>query len=160
MSGAEAMLRRHLTEAQFVSGELDGQWRLTQIEWPFVIFEVTDRFGHAFALRLECSGYPMCAPTGTFWDRSARAMLDFRYWPRGTRSNQAFRPDWQAGAALYLPCDRVTILAHERQWVFTAPTLMWRPELGITCYLKAVHGILQEHDLSYSKADGSACAVA
>jgi hypothetical protein len=160
VDGAEASLRRHLAEAQFVSGELDGRWRMLEITWPFVFFEVTDRNGYPFVLRLECSGYPLAAPTGTFWDRPKSAMLEFRFWPRGTRSNQAFRPDWNSGSALYLPCDRVTITQHAPQWVYEAPTLIWRSNVGVICYLRAVHEILQEHDLTYVKAADSVESVA
>lgn len=160
MDAAEAALRRHVTEAAFVSGELDGRWRLVRVSWPHAQFEVVDRLGQGFILRLDCTGYPLAAPTGTLWDPVRDAMLEFRYWPRGTRCNQAFRPDWNSGSALYLPCDRITVTQHQPQWVHEAPSLIWRPAVGITCYLGIVHALLQEHDLTYAKAPHLADAVA
>jgi hypothetical protein len=159
VEAAEGALRRHLSEALFLSGEFDGRWRLVRVEWPHAVFKVTVADGHQFVLRLECSGYPMRAPTGTLWDLERQAMLEHRYWPRGTRCSQVFRTDWHNGSALYLPCDHTTIAQHHPGWVNDAPTLVWRPEIGITRYLEAVHGILQEHDLVYAKAADSVAAV-
>lgn len=160
MDGGEACLRRHLAEPRFLCGEFDGRWRLLNIDWPFATFGVVASGGHEFFVRLDCSGYPLQAPTGGFWDVEREAVLDFAVWPRGGRCAEAFRTDWQNGTAMYLPCDRVTLANHDPSWPRTWPSMLWRPEAGITSYLKHVHEILQELDTKYVKPEGSEVAVA
>lgn len=159
MDGGEALLRRHMTEPRFLCGEFDGRWRLFKLEWPFATFGVVAHGGQEFFVRLDCTSYPHRAPTGSFWDTNRNVLLDFTLWPRGGRSVEAFRTDWQHGTALYLPCDHVTLSAHEPNWPRPWPSMLWRSNVGITSYLKVVHDILQDPLCTYVKLEGAAVAM-
>lgn len=160
MVAAEQALRRHLAEARFVSGELDVKWRLVSLTWPYATFEVMTPMGDAFGLRLEFTDYPLRAPTGTFWDVTANAMLPLPLWPRGGRASQVFRTDWHNGAGLYMPCDFFTLANHAPEWPSSMPSMLWRPEVGVTQYLRIVHDLLRDPELSYPPRAGDGVAVA
>ena len=57
----------------------------------------------------------------------------------------AFRPEWKNGHALYLPCDRESLVGHDA-WLSQYPQLIWKPAKGISHYLEVVHDLLQGHD--------------
>lgn len=57
----------------------------------------------------------------------------------------AFRSGWKGGSALYLPCDRESIVAHEN-WRQEMPAEVWRPAAGIVQYLEIVHELLNCRD--------------
>ncbi|MBS0437101.1 MAG: hypothetical protein JSR75_19820 [Proteobacteria bacterium] len=160
MDCGEALLRRHLVEPRFISGELDGRWRLVKLESPYAFFGVTALDGHEFILRLDCTAYPLRAPTGTLWNLQGNTMLEFALWPRGGRCVEVFRTDWQNGSALYLPCDHITLAHHDAAWPRAWPSLLWRADIGITCYLKVVHDVLQDPNCTYVKPEGAAAHVA
>ena len=146
MAPDEQALHADLASARFLSGEDRNRWTFKQLNWPHVLVEVVARDGRAFTLRLECSGYPSAPPTGTFWDQAANARLAFEKWPQGgERIQLAFKTGWKDGNALYIPCDRESIVGHEA-WVSQYPQLIWKPAKGISHYLEVVHDLLQCRD--------------
>jgi hypothetical protein len=152
MAPDETSLRADLASARFLSGEDRGRWKLVKLEWPHLYVNVNARDGRTFTLRLDCRGFPGQGPTGTFWDLATGFKLAFGRWPAGgERINLAFKPGWQDGNALYIPCDRVSIVGHDA-WVTQYPQLIWKPAKGVSHYLEVVHDLLQSRDY--------ACALA
>lgn len=152
MAPDETSLRADLVSAHFLSGEDRGRWEFEKLEWPHLYVSVTARDGRAFALRLNCCGFPNQPPTGTFWDLAANTRLPFNQWPTGgERISLAFKPGWKDGNALYIPCDRESIAGHDN-WVSQYPQLIWKPAKGITHYLEVVHGLLQSRDYACAAA--------
>lgn len=146
MAPDEQALRADLASARFLAGEDRGRWQLRKLDWPHVYVAVTARDGRQYGLRLACNGFPTTAPTGTFWELSTNSRLAFDKWPQGgERLRLAFRRDWQGGAALYLPCDRMSVVGHDA-WSAQYPQLIWKPTKGISHYLEVVHDLLQSRD--------------
>ena len=133
----ERALRADVAKATFRLAQSEGRWRLIAITWPVALV------GVIAVLRFDCSGFPANAPTARPWDVEKSAPLAFDRWPgsKGGRVRAVFRPDWKDGTALYLPCDRVSREGHDN-WRNETPTMIWRPERGITQYLEIVHELL------------------
>lgn len=134
-------------KAAFRLGVVEGRWQLIEICWPFVLISVVAKDGVAFLFRLECNGYPQAEPTGGPWDMERDAVLAAELWPKGNggRVSAVFRPEWQEGRALYLPCDRVSISGHD-PWKTEMPSKIWRPADGVVQYLEQVHELLNSRD--------------
>lgn len=146
MAPDEQSLRADLTSARFLSGEDRNRWQFKKLEWPILYVSVTARDAREFTLRLDCSGFPSSAPTGTFWDLALNSRLTFDKWPHGgERIQLAFKPGWMNGDALYIPCDRASFAGHDC-WVTQYPQLIWKPAKGITHYLEVVYELLQSRD--------------
>jgi hypothetical protein len=80
-----------------------------------------------FGFRFECTGYPRQAVTAQPWDLATDAPLARYLWPRGKSIlPSVFRPDWQGGTCLYLPCDRISMNGHE-VWINQHPNRLWQP---------------------------------
>jgi hypothetical protein len=142
MTPDHAHLERDLAAVPFMEGAARGRWRLITIAWPFAIFGVTAKDGREFVIRLECSGYPAQPPTGGLWDIAGDRVLPAERWPRGDDVFLGtFRQDWQAGAALYFPFDRVSRQGHA-EWAVTHPHLEWDPDRSIVQHLAEVHRFL------------------
>lgn len=148
----ERVFRAHVQAGPFQSGVERGHWRLLSIDWPYVTIAV--RAAHRegapdeYALRFQLTGYPQNAPTAQPWDADHGVPLPPARWPNGrSRMTHVFRPDWQGGGALYLPCDRVSIQGHDA-WRTQHPHLIWRPTGDITQYLEVVHELLTSSDYS------------
>lgn len=146
MNQALQALEANLVSGRFKAGIARGRWRLVSVDWPQVFIEVFDRQGRVVCVRFECTGYPESAPQGTPWDYAAQQQLPAHLWPKGGRVSQVFNPGWQGGAALYIPCDRVSINGHDN-WRAEHPHLIWNPERGLLQYVEAIHEILQSHEL-------------
>lgn len=146
MGADEASLVAHLNSGRFLSGVARDRWTLIELNWPFVLIEVRARDDRLFVLRFDCIGYPNDAPTATLWDVHTQSQLSAEHWPRGGRVSQVFNPRWQNGAALYIPCDRQSIVGHGG-WVTDHPWLIWVPEKGLLQYVEAVCEILQSQEL-------------
>jgi hypothetical protein len=104
----EATLREDLVRGDFLAGELRGEWGLVAIAWPYVFvwLAAAQRLNAPgkYHLRLECSGYPACGPTGTLWDEEKGIPLAAALWPKGrARVTHVFRPTWENGVSLYHP---------------------------------------------------------
>lgn len=136
-----------VAKAAFRLGQAEGRWRLISMAWPFAFFGVVAKDGREYALRLNCAGYPQAAPTGGPWDMETDEVLTFDLWPRGEggRVSAVFRTDWKNGSALYLPCDRESLVGHDN-WRLEMPSKIWRPSAGIVQYLELVHELLQSRD--------------
>lgn len=146
MAPDEQALRQDLASPRFLAGEDRRRWQFKRLDWPHVYINVIARDAREYTLRLNCTGYPAMAPTGTFWDLAANHRLAFDRWPKGVdRLKLAFRADWKNGDALYIPCDRESLIGHDG-WTTQYPQLIWKPAKGITHYLEVVHELLQSHD--------------
>lgn len=146
MAPDEQSLRADLASARFLSGEDRSRWQFKRLEWPFVYIKVIARDRREYTLRLDCVGFPTTPPTGTFWDLATNSKLTFDKWPKGgERLQLAFRPGWKNGDALYIPCDRESIVGHDC-WFAQYPQLIWKPAKGISHYLEVVHELLQSRD--------------
>lgn len=151
----EDALKGDIAAPRFRSGEDRNRWRLRDIRWPYLYVTVFARDGRGFLVRLNCAGYPANPPTGTFWDFDNDRILPFPSWPKGTgRVTASLRTDWQNGAALYIPCDRVSINGHDN-WRSVYPSMIWNPKRGITQYLEIVHDLLHSRDYICAEATHS-----
>lgn len=152
MAPDEQSLRADLASARFLSGEDRNRWQFKKLEWPFAYINVIARDRREYTLRLDCSGFPTTPPTGTFWDLSTHSKLTFDKWPQGgERLQLAFKPGWKNGDALYIPCDRESIVGHDC-WFAQYPQLIWKPVKGISHYLEVVHELLQSRDYACAPA--------
>ena len=152
MAPDEQSLRADLASARFLSGEDRNRWQFKKLEWPFVYINVIARDRREYTLRLDCSGFPTTPPTGAFWDLSTIGKLTFDKWPQGgERLQLAFKPGWKNGDALYIPCDRESIVGHDC-WFAQYPQLIWKPAKGISHYLEVVHELLQSRDYTCAPA--------
>jgi len=142
----EQRLNLDLNSGRFLAGVSRQRWRLIRQAWPHVVLEIARRDGKWVSLRFDCTGYPQEAPTARPWNVALDAPLAAGQWPRGGRVSQVFNPNWQAGAALYIPCDRVSIPGHSA-WIAQHPDLIWRPDRGILQYIEAVSELLQSYEL-------------
>jgi len=151
----EDALNIDIMAPRFRSGEDRGRWRLKDFKWPYLFVTVFARDGLGFTLRLNCAGYPVDPPTGTFWDCENDGVLAFPSWPKGSgRVTASLRTDWQNGAALYIPCDRVSIHGHDN-WRSVYPSMIWNPKRGITQYLEIVHDLLHSRDYACAETTNS-----
>ncbi len=147
MGPDERALRADVASPGFRLGEVDGRWKLIAIEWPHVFIGIIAKDERGHVLRFDCTDFPAAPPTAGPWDRGGNTVLPFDRWPRskGGRLGAVFRPEWKAGTALYLPCDREAIVGHEN-WRTEMPSKIWRPHDGIAQYLELVHELLHSHD--------------
>ena len=143
----ERAFEADVAKAAFRLGQVEGRWRLIDVAWPFTFLGVVAKDNREYVLRLNCAGYPQTAPTGGPWDMKANAILALDQWPQGQggRVTAVFRTGWKNGSALYLPCDRQSLVGHEN-WRVEMPSKIWRPADGIVQYLELVHELLQSCD--------------
>lgn len=143
----ERALRDDIAKPAFRLGEFDGKWRLADVRWPYLYVYVVAADDVEWLLRLDCAGFPQSPPTGGPWDSERDAVLSFDQWPKGQggRLSAVFRPDWKGGTALYLPCDRLSVVGHDN-WRSETPSKIWRPSDGVSQYLELVHALLQSQD--------------
>ena len=146
----ERALRADLDAGAFQLGVCLGRWRAGAIDWPFVQIAVAaaERGGGPteYWFRFECTNYPQQAPTARPGDAAANAALPVTRWPAGrSLVPSVFRPDWQNGTALYLPCDRVSAAGHEN-WRTEHASYSWSPSDGIVLYLRKLHELLNSSD--------------
>lgn len=146
MSPDEKALRADVESGRFLAGEARGRWRLISIAWPYVQIGITAKDHYEFVLRFDCAGYPQSPPTAGLWDGTRNTALAVAEWPKGGgRIAAVFNPNWKAGVALYLPCDRMAIEGHDN-WRHEHPAKIWNPTKGITQYVEIVHELLQSRD--------------
>lgn len=148
----ERVFRAHVQAAPFLSGADRGRWRLVSLDWPHAVIAISaaprENAPCEYALRFHLADYPETAPTARPWDTEHDTPLPAERWPTGrTRVQSVFRPDWQGGTALYLPCDRVSIQGHDG-WRTQHAHMIWKPSGDITQYLEIVHELLNSRDYS------------
>lgn len=146
----ERVFRAHVAAAPFQSGADRGRWRLVSVTWPAAVIAVAaaPRPGAPaeYAFRFDCTNYPVSPPTACLWEPVRDVPLAFGERPFGVgRVAMAFRTDWQGGAALYLPCDRLSIVGHDA-WRALHPEMIWTPASDLTLYLRILHDLLRSRD--------------
>lgn len=144
------MFEQHVSRPDFKLALRERRWEIRSISWPKVVMRIFVKVKNAgpthYDLRFDCSGYPNQAPTAMMWDGDTDQSLPFARWPTGRSVvPPIFNPGWQAGAALYLPCDRAAIQGHD-DWVSKHPNWIWQPTVGIFHYLRIVHALLNSED--------------
>lgn len=155
----QRLLEADLQSATYRSGSAKGLWGQAEPDvlpdgaaWPRVFFwlaavpriNAPDRFYVA----LDAAGYRAASPTGTFWDPSARATLDFAKRPKGkpnSRFVRVFRTDWENGRAFYHPYDRLAAQSHPA-WPQEQPHLIWNDKHTIVDYLEEFQTMLTNGD--------------
>lgn len=146
----EHAVRDHLRSGRFRAGVAARRWRLVSVEWPFVLIAVSaaqrPNSPTEFVLRLEMTGYPHTAPTGSLWDVDANTSLAAEMRPKGQRE-QLFRTDgWTGGAtAMYAPWDRIALQSHP-DWPQKYPLQSWNPSRDLSFILSNVHDALNADD--------------
>ncbi len=150
LSLEQQLLEQDLVAAPYRCGELSGQWKHIVTNWPFVTFTVSasprDKSPDEYGFRFECSGYRQTPVTGRLWDVVSDAPLPTNRWPLGKSIIPSiFRPEWKGGTCLYIPCDRLSIEGHN-QWLHQHPNRLWKPKLGIVCYLRQLYELLNQVD--------------
>jgi hypothetical protein len=147
----ERTLRAHLEQARFQTGEEAGRWRLLGLTWPHATFAISaaprSESPTEFNLRLDVSGYPHSAPTGSLWDTEGDCSLEPARRPKGDRAAHVFRTDgWAGGAtAMYAPWDRIALGSHPN-WAQKHPHERWTPTRDITFVLSNLHNLLSADD--------------
>ena len=152
----ERVFRSHVEGGAFRLGVARGRWRLVEISWPHAVIAVAaaprEESPDEYAFRFELTNYPSAPPTAQPWDSVRTGPLEPNHWPGGRlRVPAAFRPDWQGGQCLYLPCDRVSIAGHDA-WRTQHPAMIWSPTGDIAQYLCVIHELLTSSD--YTGARG------
>ena len=140
----------HLAAPEFRCGEMEGRWRLMSIDWPYALIAVSaaarPNAPQEFGFRFLCDGYPSQAVTCQPWDLQASGALPGSKWPKGKLIiPSVFNPNWNSASGLYLPTDRIALRGHDT-WVHQQPWRLWRPDVGIICYLEILHDLLQSAD--------------
>lgn len=143
----ERALREHLKSAKFQIGVDSGRWRVISIEWPHALIAVSaaprPESPNEFVLNFELSGYPTAAPTATPWATDLDAILQEARRPKGVRAGRLFRADWEGGAALYAPYDRVG----RQHWAEGQyRRYAWHARRDLTFYLTNVHDVLNDDE--------------
>ena len=152
MTPDERALRADIDAAP-IQSKIGRRWGEPKVVWPFLYIWVrarpTESKVDGYWIRLDCSGYPQEAPTGTFWDMEREIQLDVARRPWGTGEVAlAFRIDWPDaahggfGSALYMLCDRVGLVTHA-DWIKEKyPGTIWTPDKGVVYYLDEVTRLL------------------
>lgn len=145
----ERVFEADVRKASFLLAQAEGRWCLLKVAWPFAFITICAKDGRQFTFRFNCEGYPQTPPTGGPWDLERDEILPAGKWPKGNggRVTAVFKPDWKGGTALYLPCDRMSIVGHDH-WRHEMPSKIWRPECGISQYLELIHELLHCKDYS------------
>jgi len=143
----ERALQKDVVKAPFRLGCIEKKWRLVRMNWPLIVVNISARDGVEYGLRFNCTDYPNSPPTSRLWDAEKDTPLPLNRWPlsSGGRLAAVFRADWKNGEALYLPCDRESIIGHEN-WRTEMPSKIWRPCAGLVQYLEIVYGLLHSTD--------------
>lgn len=156
VSPAEQALFDDLAGVEFQVGVAEGRWGLPGSDlkaelpsWPSKVFWIAAaaRQGSPdrFYIRLDCTNYPVSAPTGTFWDPVSGTALSFDRRPKGTdRVARVFRTDWNNGTAFYHPYDRAT--ADHADWPRSYPAVVWTRDHTIVDFLSMLHGLLHSRE--------------
>jgi len=152
----EAALRRHLADPMYQAGERSGRYRLVHLNFPLAFFIVAAPL-HAdgpsgFLFRIDCTNYPIEAPSAQPWHGTAWRALSGSERPRSSQGGLLIAfSEW--GPCLYHPMDRLG----RPHWPDQHSDLVWKDSLEITDFLEMIHGLL--HDPKYAGAAVSAEAL-
>jgi hypothetical protein len=146
------LLEQDFAAPEFRRGEVEGRWRHVVTNWPHAIIAVSAEARanapNEYAFRFECSGYRQTPVTAQPWDLAANTSLAGCRWPTGKSIlSSIFRPEWNGGQCLYLPCDRISINGHDN-WRNEHPSRLWQPRRGIICYLEQLYDLFHQSDYS------------
>lgn len=155
MEPDERTLRADVESGRFQC-QIDEKWGDPRIDWPYLYLWVkarpTESGIERYWLRVNCIGYPLRAPTGTFWDMDSNAQLSDDKRPWGIEEVKlAFRPDWPdeahggKGSAFYMFYDGVAISTHV-DWPRTNPGRLWSQDKTIVDYLNEITRLLDSSD--------------
>jgi hypothetical protein len=158
----EAALRRDLAGGNFQRGVARGRWRLLRVTGSLAILAVaaaprSPAAPKEYAFRFDCQGYPRQGPTAQPWNAQADTPLPEREWPAGTgRFALAFNAGWRpnGSAALYLPCDRLSLAGHT-DWPVKHSHLIWTPDKDITFYLGVINDYLNSPEYTGARRPAS-----
>lgn len=144
------ILEQDLAAPEFRCGQFDGKWRHIRTCWPHVLIAVSaaarPNAPTEFGFRFDCTGYRQTPATAQPWNLAADQPLKPAGWPTGRSIvPSVFRPDWQGGQCLYIPCDRISLNGHPN-WLTEHPNRLWQPSRGIICYLEQIHDLLNQSD--------------
>lgn len=150
MAPDERVFREHLNGARFQDGVERGRWRLVgDIDWPHVVVAVSaaqrENAPDEFFLKVDATGYPQSAPTFIPWDPATGGLLQTDRRPKGDLVGYVFRSDWENGAALYAPFDRVALCSHP-DWIQRHPHRTWHPKRDFAWVLNCLHEMLNDAD--------------
>lgn len=151
-SPAERQLQTDLTSARFLAGIEEGFWDQLEVDsvpWPFAVFWVAaaarEKSPDRYHFKQDLSGYPIAAPTGTFWDPLTGSELAHPKRATGVgRVEKVFRVDWpdpNPGSALYFPYDRRGVGDHQ-SWKQEMPHWIWDEHHRIVDVLSVLHELL------------------
>ena len=148
MSPDERAFRVDLHAEPFSAGITAGWWRLAEeIDWPGAVVAITatPRTGapNEYFFRFDLTGYPNPGPTAQVWNPDQKRLATEAERPKVSYAPSPFRTNWNEGTALYIPCDREALSGHP-DWLRDHPENLWNPEVGISLYLRYVHGRLNE----------------
>ena len=146
------LLDKDLAAAEFRLGEIEGRGRLVSVDWPHVVIAVAvaerDRSDRELGLRFECTGYRQTPVTAQPWDLNDHRPLPHDRWINGkVMVPSIFRPEWNGGQCLYLPCDRMAIEGHGN-WRNEHPGRLWDSSRGLICYLEQIYDLLNSGDFT------------
>lgn len=157
---AARILASHLNGARFRAGEDAGRWGLpdgctrdTLPNWPKVMLWVKasprPSGPNRFYFNFDFTNYPTEAQTGCLCDPASAAMLPEANRPKGRdRVALVFRTNWESGAALYHPYDRVAIKGHD-DWPTKHPHLIWTSKHTICDLLMELHNLLESEEYTH-----------
>lgn len=143
--------RNHIQNGRFRLGIEDNKWRLIStdlVDWPKTIIAIRpaplDNAPGEYTFRFDLDQYPNQAPTAQPWDAENNTPLAPDKWPKGkpdSRVAQVFRPEWNRGQSLYLPCDRLAIQGHP-DWVNQHRRYLWSVDKDISFFLGILYELL------------------
>lgn len=151
----QRLFEADLASAEFRAGVLKEYWGLAGTDvlpeeptWPARVLWIAaasrTNAPERYYVQLDLSDYRSVPPTGTFWDPSTKAPLEFSKRPKGrpgSRFAKVFRTDWENGNAFYHPYDRVAARGHT-DWPKAQPHLVWDSMHTIVDYLEEFHSLL------------------
>ena len=144
----EKIFDEHLKSAEYFIAVEDGKWAMvdSDFEWPKRLFWIKSTLPKYLNDRVyflfDLANYPSAAPSAVPWDIEINIKLGINRWPSGNdRVEKAFKPNWDGGNSLYIPCDRSTMKDHPN-WQQQYPQDRWTSDKTIVHYLRIVYELL------------------
>ena len=145
----EKAFRADVASDAFQIALLERHWEILdkpETAWPYALIRIFSTVpsvvSGSVVLRFTLDGYPANAPTAVPWDIEKNTILEHALWPKGTPViQQVFKPGWNAGKCLYIPCDRGAMPGHDG-WKTQHPDCYWQSGFTIISYLECVRRCL------------------